>query len=306
MGNKPRVLLVDDNPVNLKVATKLLEKKDLLVDAVSNGRLAIEAIQKAPYQMILMDVQLPEMDGLQTTKMIREWEMSSPGNEDRPRTPIIALTAADTPEEKAACLEAGMDDVILKPLRPDKVEKVLAYVTGDLKNRQTLSATILERLEKSRSAGPATNSEIPTRQLMTFMLGNESYAFDMCFMTKIRWAEGITPVPGLPPHILGIINLRGEIVSVVDLKALLGIQLASVPKPSIMVTRLEGVEVGFLVDSVDEIVELPIKSINPPMITFEKEYLAFIDGEARLNERLLVVLNYQKIMASEKLNIHKK
>ena len=73
-----------------------------------------------------------------------------------------------------------------------------------------------------------------------------------------------------------------------------------------MVTSLEGVDVGFLVDGVDEIIDLPLKSIDPPMITFEKEYSEFIDGETRLNEGLLVILNYEKIMASEKMKIHKK
>jgi len=306
LNNRPRILLVDDNPVNLKVAKMLLEKKGVQVDSVMDGKTAIARLQEIPYQLVLMDVQLPVMDGLKTTRKIRQWEMSSSKKEDHPHIPIIALTAEDQVEERQACLKAGMDDVIIKPLRPDKIEKALAFVSADHQTRHKLSATILETLEKRDSTTPLTNPASSIRHLVTFGLANESYAFDMKFLKKIQWAEGITPVPGLPSHILGIINLRGDIISVVDFKALLGIPLPSVPKPSIMVTGWGGVDIGFLVDSVDEIVDLPMKSIDPPMITFEKEYSAFIDGEARLNDRLLVVLNYQKIMGAEKLNIHKK
>ena len=194
----------------------------------------------------------------------------------------------------------------MKPLRPDKVKKTLRLLFGDHKSDYKLSADILHSLaehEESQSGSPDASS---IRYLVTFSLGNEKYAFDMGYMKKIRWAKGITQVPGLPPHIPGIINLRGEIISVVDLKALLGISSETPPKATIMVTSMKGIDVGFLVDSADEIIDLPLKSIDPPMITFEKEYSEFIDGEARLDESLVVILNYPKIMASEKMNIHKK
>ena len=302
----PRVLVVDDNPVNLKVAKVLLEKKSVQVDSVMDGKTAFSVIQTTPYQMVLMDVQLPGMDGLETTKLIRQWEMSSSQGQDHPRIPIIALTAADQEEEQQACLKAGMDDVILKPLRPDKIEKILQFVDLNQNNNDKLSTKILNELEENHKSPSATPSKSSIRNLLTFSLSNEKYAFDMSFMKKIRWAEGITQVPGLPPHIPGIINLRGEIISVVDLKALLGISSETPSKATIMVTSMKGIDVGFLVDSVDEIVDLPLKSIDAPMITFEKEYSEFIDGEARLDESLVVILNYGKIMASEKMNIHKK
>ena len=306
MSHVPRVLLVDDNPVNLKVAKMLLEKEEVQVDDVTDGETAVAAIQNTSYQMVLMDVQLPGMDGLETTRQIRQWEMSFSQSEDHPRIPIIALTAADQEEEQQACLKAGMDDVILKPLRPDKIKKILRFIPVNHKSEEKFYTNILNNLQEEETPVSSTPNKSSIRSLMTFSLGHEKYAFDMDFMKKIRWAEGITPVPGLPPHIPGIINLRGEIISVVDLRALLGISSKIPSKATIMVTSLEGVDVGFLVDGVDEIIDLPLKSIDPPMITFEKEYSEFIDGETRLNEGLLVILNYEKIMASEKMKIHKK
>jgi chemotaxis signal transduction protein/CheY-like chemotaxis protein len=306
LGHIPRILLVDDNPVNLKVAKMLLEKEGVQVDSVMDGETAFSAIQNTSYQMVLMDVQLPGMDGLETTRQIRQWEMSSTAGNDHPRTPIIALTAADQEEEQQACLVAGMDDVILKPLRPDKIKKALQLIFVNHMSNEKLSTNILNKLKEKEESTSSTPIEASIRHLVTFSLGNEKYAFDMDFMKKIRWAEGITPVPGLPPHIPGIINLRGEIISVVDLKALLGISSKTPSKATIMVTSMKGVDVGFLVDSVDEIIDLPSKSIDPPMITFEKEYSEFIDGETRMDESLVVILNYRKIMTSEKMNIHKK
>jgi len=306
LGHKPKVLLVDDNPVNLKVAKMLLEKEGVQVDSVMDGETAMAAIENTSYQMVLMDVQLPGMDGLETTRQIRQWEMSYPQGEDHPRIPIIALTAADQEEEQQACLKAGMDDVILKPLRPEKIKKALQFIFVDHKSNEKLSTNILNKLKEKETSASSTPITSPIRCLVTFSLGNEKYAFDMGFMKKIRWAEGITQVPGLPPHIPGIINLRGEIISVVDLRALLGISSEAPSKATIMVTSMKGVDVGFLVDSVDEIIDLPLKSIDPPMITFEKEYSEFIDGETRMDESLVVILNYGKVMASEKMNIHKK
>ena len=108
MAHIPRVLLVDDNPVNLKVAKMLLEKEGAQVDSVMDGETAIAAVQSAHYRMVLMDVQLPGMDGLETTKQIRQWERSMSQSEGRPHIPIIALTAADQQEEQQECLKAGM------------------------------------------------------------------------------------------------------------------------------------------------------------------------------------------------------
>jgi CheY-like chemotaxis protein/HPt (histidine-containing phosphotransfer) domain-containing protein len=106
-----RVLVVEDNEVNLKVVVSMLRGLGHEVEAVVNGREAVEACRRATYDLVLMDCQMPEMDGLRATALIREHEAASR------RTPILALTASAMPEDRRRCLAAGMDDYLTKPVR---------------------------------------------------------------------------------------------------------------------------------------------------------------------------------------------
>jgi signal transduction histidine kinase/DNA-binding response OmpR family regulator len=104
------ILLVEDNVINQKVATKTLMRQGAIVDIANNGREAIEMVQKKAYSVILMDIQMPEMDGLQATEYIRN-QMEHPLN----KTPIIAMTASALVSEKGRCLSIGMNDYLSKP-----------------------------------------------------------------------------------------------------------------------------------------------------------------------------------------------
>lgn len=107
-----RVLVAEDNVVNQRVAARLLERLGFDVVIVENGREAVDAAMKGDIHIILMDVQMPEMDGIIATKLIREDEAQT----GRPRVPIIALTANAMEGDRDACLEAGMDDYVSKPV----------------------------------------------------------------------------------------------------------------------------------------------------------------------------------------------
>ncbi len=113
------VLLVEDNPVNQRVAQRNLEKLGLGVEIASNGREALEMYQPGRYHAILMDCQMPEMDGYEATRQIRKRE----GN--GPRIPIVALTANALKGDREQCLAAGMDDHLAKPLEPEKLRACL-------------------------------------------------------------------------------------------------------------------------------------------------------------------------------------
>lgn len=105
------LLLAEDNPINQKLAIVLLTKAGFMVETVDNGLKALEKIKEERYNLILMDVQMPEMDGFEATRNIRLWEA-----ENNIHTPIIAMTAHALKGDRERCLEAGMDDYVTKPL----------------------------------------------------------------------------------------------------------------------------------------------------------------------------------------------
>jgi PAS domain S-box-containing protein len=114
-----RILLAEDNAMNQKVALRLLERLGYRADVATNGLEAIEALERQPYDVVLMDVQMPELDGLDATRRIVErWPAES-------RPHIVAMTANALPEDREACFAAGMDDYVAKPIRPEELVAAL-------------------------------------------------------------------------------------------------------------------------------------------------------------------------------------
>ncbi len=134
---KLSILLAEDNPVNARVAMKLLERRGHSVKQVDNGQRAVEALASTQFDVVLMDVQMPVMDGWTATELIREREHVTGS-----RTPVLALTAHAMKEHEQRCYQAGMDGVVSKPFRP---EELFAAVEAAVKRqREELHATPMQ------------------------------------------------------------------------------------------------------------------------------------------------------------------
>jgi CheY-like chemotaxis protein/HPt (histidine-containing phosphotransfer) domain-containing protein len=122
-----RVLLVEDNKVNQMLAVALLRKRRHDVTVADDGRQAVELVRRCEFDVVLMDVQMPEMDGLEATRLIRAMEVGRSR-----RLPIIAVTAHTMEEDRQRCLDAGMDDYVRKPIEPTDLEAAIERWTGEL------------------------------------------------------------------------------------------------------------------------------------------------------------------------------
>jgi CheY-like chemotaxis protein len=119
-----RILLVEDNAVNQKLALRLLAQMGYRADVAASGTEGLAALERQIYDLVLMDVQMPEMDGLEAARRIRR-RFSKP---DRPW--IIAMTANAMQGDRELCLEAGMNDYVSKPIRPDELVRALTAVSA--------------------------------------------------------------------------------------------------------------------------------------------------------------------------------
>lgn len=142
-GRKLHILVAEDNAVNQKLIERILQRDGHIVTMADNGRICLEAHTHGQFDLVLMDMQMPEMSGLEATAQIRR-------NEERTgrHIPIVALTANTSNEDRDACLRSGMDDVMAKPISIPRLRAMLAQYAKDLPR---LSPEAIEDGEKESS-----------------------------------------------------------------------------------------------------------------------------------------------------------
>jgi two-component system, sensor histidine kinase and response regulator len=140
--SRRRILLAEDNAVNRILAIRLLERRGYVVTVAVNGREAVAALEKEAFDAVLMDVQMPEMDGFQATAAIRAREQETRGH-----VPIVAMTAHALKEDEARCLSAGMDAYVSKPVRANELFATLEGVLHESRGEESGSVPAVEALE---------------------------------------------------------------------------------------------------------------------------------------------------------------
>ena len=118
-----RILVAEDNSISTKVIRGMLNKLNLQPDTACNGEEALEAIKAQPYDLVLMDCEMPVLDGFQATHQLREWE----AHNARPRTPVVALTAHILSEHRDRAREAGMDGHMAKPVELSNLRELVDH-----------------------------------------------------------------------------------------------------------------------------------------------------------------------------------
>lgn len=168
-----RILLCDDNQINLKVALRILQQLGYKADTAKNGREAIEAMQRQPYDLVFMDVQMPEMDGHEATRVIRERQERGDAN-FKPSIVVIAITASVLQGDREKCLAAGMDDYLGKPVRPEDIRLIIerwgniAAKNGATEHKSPDTAASRINLSSAAQSAPAGADSVDMGRLHDF------------------------------------------------------------------------------------------------------------------------------------------
>lgn len=139
-------------------------------------------------------------------------------------------------------------------------------------------------------------TETEHEKYLVFQIGNESYGVPLLQVQEIRTYTPATRVPGAPPYVLGVINLRGNIIAVLDARQRFGLPPADEDAATvIVVAQVEGKTFGLRVDSVSDVMDVPLQEVQPPPPIGSEEAQRFLSGLVHLNERVLILLNMPEI-----------
>ena len=172
-----RVLVVDDNAINQKVAMRILQQIGYQPAVAGNGREALSAIEQEPFDLVFMDVMMPEMDGLEATRQIRKRQMSGEQENFQSRIIICAMTAHAMAGDREKCLAAGMDDYLAKPVRPKDVRDMIEKWGGKI----AMDSGALREAAKPDAAADAPVDMVRFNDLTDGNLDNSRELVEMYF-----------------------------------------------------------------------------------------------------------------------------
>jgi two-component system sensor histidine kinase/response regulator len=177
-GKSLKILLAEDNLVNQKLASRLLEKRNHTVTIVCNGKEALVALEKGHFDLVLMDIQMPEMGGFEATRILRQFEKTNGKHQ-----PVVAMTALAMNGDKERCIEAGMDGYLSKPIRPQELDEVL--------DRHVALKDAWPAQEKYV---PAANNSIDVSQLLDRLDGDRVLLAELVDLFRADFPANLTAV----------------------------------------------------------------------------------------------------------------
>lgn len=180
---KTRILLAEDNPINQQVVTGLLARVGLQPDVVGDGQAALDALADRDYDLVLMDIQMPVLDGLAATRILRA---CPPGGRPDPATPVVGLTAHALPQDRAAGMAAGLDDYLTKPISPQVLFEVV--------RRLARAPVVAPPMPAEKAPAPeVATSAIDRAELLRRFMGDETLARRILpkFRTQLEQARDV-------------------------------------------------------------------------------------------------------------------
>lgn len=215
------------------------------------------------------------------------------------------------PQEK----EIKKEDLSLEGVagHPAKTETVATKTKEDYSEKIEVkdsigtmkSQSIMEGVKRANEAkGKGTSEEEKELELLTFYLSEELYAIETGYVESIIRVQKITEVPGIPDYILGVTNLRGNVISVVDIRRFLNLEKpSSDTEHSIIIVNYSNITTGFFVDGVGDVVKIPANTIDHPLSTIGNIQAEYILGETKLNDNFLAVLHLENLMTSDRMKV---
>ncbi|MBA7542576.1 hypothetical protein ES705_34899 [subsurface metagenome] len=178
-----------------------------------------------------------------------------------------------------------------------KISRVRQIIERPVEEKNNEKEILHQRAVDLRKKKIEDNVE--KRRLVTFSIGDEWYGVDINRVKEISHLLDIFYIPSAPHHVIGTINMRGEIIPIIDLRKFFELQeIPPTPNTRIVVFRQNQINLGLIVDSISDIVELPARLIEPPLATLERIKSEYLEGEAIWDNKLLVLLNLENIVHS--------